>query len=289
MKKVAGVIFIPVLFLFIFSMLPTGASSDEVIEGYQSTTSFASSNSTYLLYMMQFSLAGEGDFDAKYADSIGERIAQLAISLCEELGNGGNTSYSDVSGRAVGQFRYSISSTSDYSSADALRQNIMAMVEDSSKTSTISCCAFATFCWHTLLTGSSPYGTQCSGTVKSNFQDIIEGDGTIDYIKEHAKPGDLLFYTHTPQSSPPIGNSGTYAHAEVYIGSYQGTDAHGTRYELEYACAGSNQPNINRDACIKSLETTVSGDRGVFLVSLEKWIASGHEPIDNTDPVETIF
>lgn len=67
MKKIAIIAFIPVLLMVIFSMMPTGATSDEVIDGYMSTTSFSSSSSSYLLYMMQFSLADEGRFDAKYA------------------------------------------------------------------------------------------------------------------------------------------------------------------------------------------------------------------------------
>ena len=220
MKKIAIIAFIPVLLMVIFSMMPTGATSDEVIDGYMSTTSFSSSSSSYLLYMMQFSLADEGGFDAKYAGSTGEKIAQLAIDLCEKLGNGGNESYSDTSGRKPGQFRYSQSSTSDYNSAEALRQSINEMLADSSQTRSISCCAFATFCWHTMLTGSSPFGTQCTRTVETNFQDIIEGDGTAEYIIEHAKPGDLLFYTKDGSTSPPKASNGNYRHAEVYIGPW---------------------------------------------------------------------
>ena len=65
MKKIAIIAFIPVLLMVILSMMPTGATSDEVIDGYMSTTSFSSSSSSYLLYMMQFSLADEGGFDEK--------------------------------------------------------------------------------------------------------------------------------------------------------------------------------------------------------------------------------
>ena len=288
MKKIAIIAFIPVLLMVILSMMPTGATSDEVIDGYMSTTSFSSSSSSYLLYMMQFSLAAEGGFDEKYAGSTGEKIAQLAVDLCEKLGNGGNESYSDTSGRKTGQFRYSQSSTSDYSSAEALRQSINEMLADSSQTRSISCCAFATFCWHTMLTGSSPFGTQCTRTVETNFQDIIEGDGTAEYIIEHAKPGDLLFYTKDGSTSPPKASNGNYRHAEVYIGPYSGTDAHGNSYTLEHACAGSNEPGVNRDACIKSLESSVSTGRRVYLVSLEKWVASGHAPVDNSDQVESL-
>lgn len=45
MKKIAIIAFIPVLLMVIFSMMPTGATSDEVIDGYMSTTSFSSSSS----------------------------------------------------------------------------------------------------------------------------------------------------------------------------------------------------------------------------------------------------
>lgn len=290
MKKVAILLFVPVLLMVVFSMMPTGASADEVIAGYQSTTSFSSSGSSHLLYMMQFSLVDDNEYDSQYAGSIGKQIAQLAVDLCEQLGNGGNTSYSDSAGRKVGQFRYSTSNTVDYSTSEALRQNVMAMLKDSDKTCNISCCGFATFCWERMLTGRSPYGTSCTSTIAENFQDIIEGDGTVQYIIDNAKPGDLLFYTKIKSTSPPIANPSArnYEHAELYVGPYSGVDANGTAYELEYACAGSNEPAIRRDACIKPLATTVPEGRYVYLVSLEKWIASGNKPVNNSGQAESI-
>lgn len=290
MRKVAIFLFIPVLLMVVFNMMPTGASADEVISGYQSTTSFSSSENSHLLYMMQFNLASDASYDSKYAGSIGKQIAKLAIDLCEQLGNGGNTSYSDFAGRKVGQFRYSTSNTADYSTSESLRQNVMAMLKDSSKTCNISCCGFATFCWERLLTGRSPYGTSCTSTIAQNFQDIIEGDGTVQYIMDNAKPGDLLFYTKTESTSPPIADpsSRNYEHAELYIGSYSGIDAKGTPYELEHACAGSNESVGRRDACIKPLATTVPEGRYVYLVSLEKWVASGNKPVDNSGQAESI-
>lgn len=290
MKKVANFLFIPVILMVAFTLFPTGSSSEEVLEGYQSTMTFARSNAAYLLYMSQFQAVQDADYDARYAGSIGEKIAAFAAELCEDFGNGGNTTYNDVDGRKVGQFRYSTSNTNGYASRDALMQSIQQMLSDTSKTSTISCCAFATFTWEALLNGRSPYGTGCTTTVSNNFQDIIEGDGTSQYIIDNAKPGDLLFYTTTGGSEPPIASKGNYKHAEVYIGAYSGVDARGTAYEIEYAAAGSNQSALRRDACIKPLETTVSGDSHpyVYMVSLAKWISSGNAPVDNVDQVETI-
>ena len=57
MKKIARLLFVPVLLMVVFSLMPTGSSTDEVLAGYQSTTSFSASGSSYLLYMMQFRLA----------------------------------------------------------------------------------------------------------------------------------------------------------------------------------------------------------------------------------------
>lgn len=290
MKKVAVVLFVPILLMVVFTLMPTGVSSAEVLEGYQSTTSFASSGGSQLLYMMQFNLVKDAEYDAKYAGDIGKQIAQLGIDLCEQLGNGGNSSYSDISGRRVGQFRYSTANVGGYRTSEILRQNIVAMLSDSSKTCNISCCGFATFCWERLLTGKSPYGTSCTSTIAQNFQDIIEGDGTVQYIMDHAKPGDLLFYTKTKSTSPPIADpsSRNYEHAELYIGAYSGIDAQGNSYDLDYACAGSNEPSVRRDACIKSLSSTVPTGRYVYLVSLEKWIASGNKPVDNSGQAESI-
>ena len=288
MKKIARLLFVPVLLMVVFSLMPTGSSTDEVLAGYQSTTSFSASGSSYLLYMMQFRLAKDSDYDAKFASSIGQSISALAVDLCEQLGNGGNTSYSDAGGRKIGQFRYSTSSTGDYATSNALRSSVVEMLRNPSKTSNISCCAFATFCWEVLLTGNSPYGTGCTTTVAGNFQNIIEGDGTMQYVIDHAKPGDILFYTKIAGSSPPTAVNGAYSHAELYIGSYSGVDASGNPYEIEHACAGSNEPTNRRDACIKPLATTVPRGRYVYLVSLEKWVASGNTPVNNADQVESI-
>ena len=102
MKKIARLLFVPVLLMVVFSLMPTGSSTDEVLAGYQSTTSFSASGSSYLLYMMQFRLAKDSDYDAKFASSIGQSISALAVDLCEQLGNGGNTSYSE--GERLGSF-----------------------------------------------------------------------------------------------------------------------------------------------------------------------------------------
>lgn len=290
MKKIAILLFIPVLLMVVFTLMPTGNSTSDVLEGYQSTTSFARSSSAYLLYMTQFQAASSNNHDEKFAGSIGEKIAAFAVTLCEEFGNGGNVAYSEESGRKVGQFRYSTSATADYSSREALLQSIQSLAKDTANTSNISCCAFATFCWDMLLTGNSPYGTGCTSTVANNFQDIIEGDGTAQYIIDNAKPGDLLFYTKEGGTSPPIAQNKNYTHAEIYIGTYAGVDALGNSYEIEHACAGSNQPSLRRDACIKPLATTVGSSHPyVYLVSLAEWIASGNTPTNNTDQVEELI
>ena len=62
MKKIARLLFVPVLLMVVFSLMPTGSSTDEVLTGYQTTTSFSTSGSSYLLYMMQFRLAKDSDY-----------------------------------------------------------------------------------------------------------------------------------------------------------------------------------------------------------------------------------
>ena len=99
-----------------------------------------------------------------------------------------------------------------------------------------------------------------------------------------------LFYTNDTGhigNPPPLSTSTPgkpYTHVEVYIGSYSGKDAEGTAYTMEHACAGSNEPRVNRDACIKPLESTVasssSSHKAIYLVSLDKWIACGYTPSD---------
>lgn len=289
MKKVAILLLAPVLLMVVFTLYPTGSTRSEVMEGYQSTTTFVRSSSSYLLYMSQFRAAVEVNNTKKFAENIGTKIARFAAALCEKLGNGGNVSYSDAGGRKVGQFRYSTSTTAGYSSRDALYQNVQEMLRDPSKTCYISCCGFATFCWDIFLTGHSPYGTGCTTTVANNFQDMIEGDGTAQYVIDNAEPGDLLFYTKTGGTVPPVAEHQNYKHVEIYIGQYSGVDAYGKKYMIDYACAGSNQDRLNRDACIKPLAATVGNSHPyVYMVSLAKWISSGHAPVDNADRVETV-
>lgn len=289
MKKVAIIGFIPVFLLVVFSMLPTGTPRDEVIEGYLSTTAMASSGTSYMQYMAQFSDAAAVDYDAEFAGEIGDRIAQFAAQLCEELGNGGSAK--GESGRKAGQFRYSLNNVSGYyGTSEELRTNVQRMLSDTSHTSYISCCGFATFCWEVWLGGRSPYGTGCTSTVSGNFQDIIKGDGTEEYIQENAKPGDLIFYTNIQGTTPPIAvpGAGTYKHVEVYLGSYSGVDANGEAYEFDYACAGANLDTGKRDTYIKQLSNTMYGSRRAYLVSLEDWIKLGNDPVSNADEVEAM-
>lgn len=302
MKKVYAFVFIPIAFFALILFIPTSKSKNEILNGYQSTVQFSSSSMAYSYYLSQFEDVQNNSADIGYANTVRNNIASLAAGLCEKYGNGGSMEYTYTQ-RKQGQFRYSLALSGGkrvgYNTRADMQEQLKRMSTDPNAVGYISCCGFALFCWDTMLLGDSFYTTMCEVAIHTYFQDIIEGDGTLDYIKQHAKPGDLLFYTDRSKDvgSPPVKATMTagenYTHVEVFLGSYSGVDAQGTSYQMEYACAGSNEPNKNRDACIKTLESTVSPrsskHKAIYLVSLDKWIASGYKPsnLENTSDVLT--
>ena len=225
-------------------------------------------------------------------ETVRGEVTALAAALCEELGNGGSRSGSPPSARRTGQFRYELTMVDQirkgYGSMEAMGGQLRQMKADPDAVGLVSCCGFALYCWESCLSGPSFYGTVTEIAVKRHFQPFLEGDGTVDYIRDHARPGDLLLYTNAAEDvgqAPPVASGiggARYTHVEVFLGSYEGTDANGETYAFPFACAGSNESGRNRDACVKSLESTVApltpGHRAVYLLSLKSWMNAGYRP-----------
>ena len=197
MKKIYAFIFIPTAFFVALLLFPASMNKSEIVDGYRSTVQFSSSNMAYSFYLSQFDDVTNNAADIGYAESVRDRIVSLAVSLCEKYGNGGSMQYSPSSLRRQGQFRYSLDMVDGarvgYNTMDDMRNQLKKMSADPSTTGNISCCGFALFCWDTMLSGQSFYGTICSIAVKTHFQDIIEGDGALAYIKQYANLGIYSF------------------------------------------------------------------------------------------------
>lgn len=264
MRKLIAVVCSLGTVVFTTAAMPAGMSAEEMMTGYDSTVTFSNSMAAYKAYLESFSeVDGAVENTRQFAGSVGDRIAKFGVDLAEKLGNGAGES------RKVGQFRYSTQTVSGYSTAEELSNSIKAMINDPSKTSYISCCGYATFCWKVVLGNKAPYGTYCQTMVTDNFSDIVERMSGPDEVAEKAKPGDLLFFDTS------MGDE--YDHAELYIGQYTGVDANGAEVVYESAMVGSNSSRNRSDAKIKP----VHNQYVIYLVSLEKWLEKNEVPLDN--------
>lgn len=256
------------------------AESDEILESYLSTGSFATSSASYLQYMDMFQQAILVDVDATYSRTTGEEIATFATALAEVYGNGGSAYQADPDTRKESIFYYTTADISDYSTATVLR-NTLRSSSMQIHTIGISCDAFSTFCWASILDDTSVYGYSCDATYAffKNIAIPVPDNGSTaaerivareEYIVANAAPGDLLLYYDNSMAD--------FTHTEIYVGTYSSTDATGADYSFEHACVSANETGVNRDACIKPLEYTLATDRGVVLVRLCDYLLGS--PID---------
>ncbi len=200
------------------------------------------------------------------------QIVDRGAYIANALGNGPYDSP-----RSGPQFFYGQTAVG-YRNFEELDSNIEEMLLNKNKRCEISCAACATYCWQWAMKDvPNLYWRKCVLAVgESGLGAILEGDGTIDYIKSNGQPGDLLFFTADGDSYNAYAKcrydgvnahsvEGAWSHTELYIGHYK-NDAQGS--DMEYACVASN--GSSQAWSIKPLGT--HSGRKVYLCSLSKYL-----------------
>lgn len=271
------------IFAVVFTFMPTGTSNAAVVEGYTNTLKHYDPTQGHLVgsYQQLMDLANtQSLLSDDEADELGLKISQMAIEIANTLGDGawapsGKAWTGQTTRWGQSQFKYTISTTADYSPFSTLKANIEAMRKDSSKTCGISCIAAATYCWQYYMQDiPNIYQTGCSYAMgKTPYGEVATGDGTIEYVIAHAEPGDLIFFTanndtHNAYATARYPNYkyGSWSHAELYVGPYKDE---GNGVEIEHAMVGSNEPGNGTNWNIKAVAT--HNGRKVYLVKLKDW------------------
>lgn len=201
----------------------------------------------------EVAVTATGEVESAEVQDVGQLIADFGIYLAETYGNG--------TGGSPKNFRYNRGASGafdedhGYATFQDASNNLASIVSGDLDYMNFSCAAFASFCQKKVLGDLVYYETRCEVLGNNRYASVVhdaDGDDGLDYVKEYARPGDILLY---PTSSG-------YAHAELYIGPYA---------DWEYACVGSNMPG--RDVYIKPLDSTVySRHPSVSLVPLSEWL-----------------
>ncbi len=262
-----------------FTFIPTSVSVNSIIDA-QRTMSVGTIQRTNQAELSAFQTSqlyqtlqgNNGSLSESDAKDLRQRIVDRGVYIANTLGNGPRDAP-----RSGSQFYYD-RAAAGYGTFKELDDNIAKMLTDSSKRCDISCIACATYCWQWAMQDvPNLYWCGCSAAVgRSAYGAVLEGDGTVEYIKEHGQPGDLIFFTadydaynayanYRFDGENPHYKYGAWAHAELYIGPYK-DEALGS--DMAYACVASNEPG--HDWNIKDVGT--HDGRKVYLCSLAKYI-----------------
>lgn len=271
-KRIAAVLVGLYVLYLVFNLIPTGKPDDEVISAYMSTLQYQEATQGGLqsqyFALMEGLANGTLNINDPAVLQIANAICEYAIYIAKTIGDGERPL------RKQGQFYYSTTNTSSYENYTTLHSNVLRMKDNQSVTCNISCVSFATYCWRSFLQHDSVYQTSCSNAAGSTvYGKLLQGDGTVQWVWENAKPGDLIFYSRDTNplrwtSAQDGYKEGAWTHVELYIGEYTCDD--GTVWQ--YANASSNQASPGCNVDIHELTTGSINGRSVYVVHLADWM-----------------
>lgn len=223
-----------------------------------------------------------GAIESVETKDVGQLIADFGIYLAETYGNG--------AGGITNKFRYDntgngvFSAAHGYNTYGSAQEHLSELASGELDYMNFSCAAFASFCQKKILGDLVYYDLGCSRQGLIHYADVVCGNdvfwpdpAAFDFIKENARPGDILLYTDkdnkVPLSTMTYADGG-FVHAELYVGQYR---------DWAHACVGSNMPG--RDVSIKPLEDTLySSHTRVYLIPLAEWLSlNGYEVVADTE------